>query len=278
MDKRTEIMDGAVQFFSVKGFHQTSVQEIANAAGISKGAFYKHFDSKESMLIEILKHYLLEIVSVASNTSFPSEMGRKEVFKKKLLIEIERTLSDQEFFMMVFKDFPQSENEQLELLIKEMRSSTTALHKSLLLETYGTGIQDFLPDLVVILEALLREYIFTMLFDRIQLPLPQLVDFISACLDSIVENIGNMTPMISDAHLLPTSLAECFDMAESKIRSLDIQQDKLLSALHLLKEEVDREKQLSFVAEAMLLYLKQQSALKDDLTILENFIKKELAT
>lgn len=278
MDKRTEIMDGAVQFFSVKGFHQTSVQEIANAAGISKGAFYKHFDSKESMLIEILKHYLLEIVSVASNTSFPSEMDRKEVFKKKLLIELERTLSDQEFFMMVFKDFPQSENEQLELLIKEMRSSTTALHKSLLLETYGTEIQDFLPDLVVILEALLREYIFTMLFDRIQLPLPQLVDFISACLDSIVENIGSMTPMLKDAHLLPTSLAECFDMAESKIRSLDIQQDKFLSALHLLKEEVEKEKQLSFVAEAMLLYLKQEPVLKDEITILENFIKKELAT
>ena len=278
MDKRTEIMDGAVQFFSVKGFHQTSVQEIANAAGISKGAFYKHFDSKESMLIEILKHYLFEIVSAASNTTFPPEMNKKEVFKKKLLIEIERTLSNQEFFMMIFKDFPQSENEQLELLIKEMRSSTTALHKSLLLETYGTEIQDFLPDLVVILEAMLREYIFTMLFDRIQLPLPQLVDFISACLDSIVENIGNMKPVLNDAYLLPTSLAECFELAEIKIRSMDIQQSKLVSALHQLKEEVEKEQQLSVMAEALLLYLKQQSVLKGEITILENFIKKELTT
>jgi TetR/AcrR family transcriptional regulator, cholesterol catabolism regulator len=47
---RRAVIDSALSLFERKGFHATSVQEIAERAKVSKGAFYHHFDSKEDVL------------------------------------------------------------------------------------------------------------------------------------------------------------------------------------------------------------------------------------
>ncbi len=48
-------MDRAAQLFSRKGFHGTSMEDIAQAAGLTKGAIYSHFDSKEAICYTVLE-------------------------------------------------------------------------------------------------------------------------------------------------------------------------------------------------------------------------------
>jgi len=48
--RRNEILDAAQQLFAFKGYDQTSVQDVLDAAGISKGAFYHYFTSKSELL------------------------------------------------------------------------------------------------------------------------------------------------------------------------------------------------------------------------------------
>ncbi|QKW35984.1 TetR/AcrR family transcriptional regulator [Actinomadura sp. NAK00032] len=48
----------ATRMFADKGFENTSVQEIVNAAGVTKGAMYHYFGSKDDLLYEIY-HRLL---------------------------------------------------------------------------------------------------------------------------------------------------------------------------------------------------------------------------
>ncbi len=43
----------ATRLFAEKGFETTSVQEIVDAAGVTKGAMYHYFDSKDDLLYEI---------------------------------------------------------------------------------------------------------------------------------------------------------------------------------------------------------------------------------
>lgn len=43
--------------FGRRGIRGTSIEELAAAAGISKGAFYRFFDSKESLLLVLLDEY-----------------------------------------------------------------------------------------------------------------------------------------------------------------------------------------------------------------------------
>ena len=48
--RRAQILDTAEKLFFDKGYDRTSVQDILDAMGMSKGGFYHYFDSKESVL------------------------------------------------------------------------------------------------------------------------------------------------------------------------------------------------------------------------------------
>lgn len=48
------IKSAALELFGTKGYHSTSISQIAVAAGVSKGLMYNYFDGKEALLREIL--------------------------------------------------------------------------------------------------------------------------------------------------------------------------------------------------------------------------------
>lgn len=52
--RREELLAIAGEVFARKGFRNTTVRDIADAAGILSGSLYHHFDSKESMVDELL--------------------------------------------------------------------------------------------------------------------------------------------------------------------------------------------------------------------------------
>ncbi|MBK8491587.1 MAG: TetR/AcrR family transcriptional regulator [Saprospirales bacterium] len=52
---KAAIMEAALELFATKGFSSTSISQIAQAAGISKGLMYNYFESKEQLLHEIIK-------------------------------------------------------------------------------------------------------------------------------------------------------------------------------------------------------------------------------
>lgn len=54
--RRTEILQTAAALIASSGF-RTSLQEIADAAGILPGSLYHHFESKEAILIELIRRY-----------------------------------------------------------------------------------------------------------------------------------------------------------------------------------------------------------------------------
>jgi len=52
--RRDRILEAAVQVFSRKGFHFTSIRDITRAAGISTGTFYLYFADKNQLFIEVI--------------------------------------------------------------------------------------------------------------------------------------------------------------------------------------------------------------------------------
>ncbi|MGW6393428.1 TetR/AcrR family transcriptional regulator [Streptomyces sp. NPDC055103] len=60
-ERRDELLATAAEVFAAQGYDATTVRKIADAAGILAGSLYYHFDSKESMLDEILSGFLNEL-------------------------------------------------------------------------------------------------------------------------------------------------------------------------------------------------------------------------
>lgn len=59
--RREELLRIAADLFATKGFRNTTVRDIADAAGILSGSLYHHFDSKESMVDELMRTFQAEL-------------------------------------------------------------------------------------------------------------------------------------------------------------------------------------------------------------------------
>src|ERR1700757_2421277 len=58
--RRTEILQTAASLIASSGL-RTSLQEIADAAGILPGSLYHHFESKEAILVELVRRYYADL-------------------------------------------------------------------------------------------------------------------------------------------------------------------------------------------------------------------------
>ena len=76
ISKKEKIIKVSEQLFLEKGFSNTSVEDITNTIGISKGSFYTYFDSKDALLEEIVKRTLERIE--AELIEFQNKSGNKE--------------------------------------------------------------------------------------------------------------------------------------------------------------------------------------------------------
>jgi len=53
-ERKTQILQAAQETFTERGFHKTRMTDIAEASGLSKGALYWYFESKDSIILSLL--------------------------------------------------------------------------------------------------------------------------------------------------------------------------------------------------------------------------------
>jgi AcrR family transcriptional regulator len=61
-DRRLAILEAARAAFADGGFHQTSLDTVAERAGVSKALIYDHFDSKRALYLAMLEMHVEELV------------------------------------------------------------------------------------------------------------------------------------------------------------------------------------------------------------------------
>lgn len=73
-----QILQAALQCFLAKGFHQTSMRDIAQAAGVSLGNLYNHFPGKEAIILAVAMAESEELASLLQRLA-ASEGERAQV-------------------------------------------------------------------------------------------------------------------------------------------------------------------------------------------------------
>lgn len=75
--RRNQILDAATQVFAEKGFHRSTIRDVAKAAGIADGTIYNYFENKDALLMGILNR-LNETDERASDFARAEEIGLDE--------------------------------------------------------------------------------------------------------------------------------------------------------------------------------------------------------
>jgi AcrR family transcriptional regulator len=106
-EKRSLIMDTALEHFAKEGFHNTTINHIAKHAGISKGLMYNYFTGKDELLAEIIDRSVSEMYLYfdADRDGFLSE-AEFELFIRKLFMILKEKKSFWQLFfqLMIQKD------------------------------------------------------------------------------------------------------------------------------------------------------------------------------
>ncbi|NWQ42332.1 TetR/AcrR family transcriptional regulator [Bacillus sp. EB106-08-02-XG196] len=105
--KKQLIMEKAIELFAKQGFEATSVQQITEHCGISKGAFYLSFKSKDELIIEIIDHFMIQFTSEIDYLVRNAKDGENLLYK---------------FYYAIFNSF-QKHSDFGKILIKEQSRS-----------------------------------------------------------------------------------------------------------------------------------------------------------
>lgn len=65
--RRKEILDAANGLFAERGFSETTVEDIAQAAGVAKGTIYLYFQSKEHILVALKQRFMQGLIDALTD-------------------------------------------------------------------------------------------------------------------------------------------------------------------------------------------------------------------
>lgn len=80
---RQQVLDAALRVFAERGAGNATVQDVADAAGMSKGAVHYHFESKDDLIGQVLQHACKRITervhAVFQQPGLPLERVRRAI-------------------------------------------------------------------------------------------------------------------------------------------------------------------------------------------------------
>ena len=81
-ERREQILNVALSAFAKSGYHQTSMNDIADLLGVTKPVLYQYFDSKRALYIELLEHVGRDLVThVTHEATSAGEDGREKTMR-----------------------------------------------------------------------------------------------------------------------------------------------------------------------------------------------------
>jgi AcrR family transcriptional regulator len=125
-DSRDEILKAAMHLFANRGFHETSMSEVAREAHVSKALIFWHFKTKEELFVAVLNR-LLEpyFIDFAEEAGVLDERGQIKKLVEFYLIFVRDNASSVRFFlaqMLHDQRFSEGLNEQVMKLYSGYRA------------------------------------------------------------------------------------------------------------------------------------------------------------
>lgn len=247
-EKKLKLIDKGLTLFAEKGYHATSIQEIAKEAGISKGAFYLYFQSKEDFIVRSIDYIhekmTTQLAEVKSEPLKPRETLEKQI------AELIGYIDQYKGFITMYLTESISIGDRMDALIKKMEMKNFNWMREVIAKFYGDKIGNLTFDAMVQFEGIISGYVKWMIVYNIKVDPKQASEFIVRRLDSLISSMirEEDTPLITEEHVgclrayHKQTADDIITVLKGKIATLPVgqkKQEQLIDVIDTLQTEKD---------------------------------------
>jgi AcrR family transcriptional regulator len=163
MMKKQLIMEKALELFAKQGFEATSVQQITEHCGISKGAFYLSFKSKDELILALIDHFMIQFITnidyVVKNTK-----NDEQILYEFYYATFDTFHKHSDFAKILVKEQVQSFNEELILKFHSYDRLIEKIILEMIEHLYGEEVKHTKYDLIYCIKGFMSMYSHLFLF------------------------------------------------------------------------------------------------------------------
>lgn len=271
-DKRMQVIEAAMRLFAEKGFHSTSIQEIATAAGIAKGSMYLYFKSKDDLLLTIYKTFFDKLVQDAAEAAEKGAAPR-EALELLLRMQFAKVKEYKDFITMQMREQFVHTNREIKEMAMGMRLKSFSIMEERVMQAYGEDLRPWAMDCTTLLESMISSYMAMMIMNTLDVDTDRVAAFLLGRLDDVAQGLmrERPKPILQLQHLGRLSCGTRQESGPDRVKDRlnrlreaigqsgaeeDAKRD-LLASVQVLEEELLAPERRKVVVRGMLAYLLQ---------------------
>lgn len=267
-----KLIEIGLTLFAEKGYHATSISEIAKQAGISKGAFYLYFQSKEDFVTTAFQ-YFHEKISEQMEKVDESHDDPRISLASQITVLTEFIYSYKGFITMHLRENI-SISGKTDELIKQMKVENFYWLRSNLLAIYGEKVSPILLDCIIQLEGLINSYFKWIVIDDINIDRSKVGGYIVRRIDQLIQamleegeeplaTIDNFPKDTEES----SNVQHMLNKLREKIKTLPLDQSKLSDLNEVLDEievEMTKEEPKKLLIQGFLAHVQRYPVLQEE--------------
>lgn len=199
-ERKKKVMTAAHRLFVEKGYAATSVQDILDQSGISKGTFYNYFPSKNELLISIFEKINIETDERRASVIAGRPVHDKSVFIQQVKVKME--VNKENNLFALFQGVFVSEDEDLKKFVKQHHFNELGWMQRRFVEVYGERVRPYSVDIAVMMFGIIQNTIHFVMAAEENVKVDDIIAYAMRRVDAAVEEIARTGDNLFDSHLL----------------------------------------------------------------------------
>jgi len=154
-DRKQHVLNMAHQLFIEKGFQNTSIQDILEYSGISKGTFYNYFSSKSELLIALFKTLYEQLERDRNELLIGQDPSDIQIFTQQ--IELQMRTNRKNNMLALFEEVYFSNDSDLKDFLKKSHLRAIRWFYLRFIDIFGESKQPYLLDCAIMFSVMLTQ-------------------------------------------------------------------------------------------------------------------------
>ena len=129
--RQQEILQAARELFTQKGYHETTLDEVAHHAGFGKGTLYNYFSSKEELLYAIIDQLVQEMTALAETAAGAASTDARTQFSRFARSVLTHARDNADLMQLIIREVKRLDSPDKNKRMQEIKERIIAVWQTL---------------------------------------------------------------------------------------------------------------------------------------------------